>query len=163
MFESVTFTNNILETLGLPQVNEIESEPLNYEYESCTFYIGEQKIRSRRAKKTPTKEGYFVVFWVKDENKKNRPYTWEEATEKLIVTVMDQDRRGQFIFPKEVLLEKHIISKAGSKGKMAMRVYPTWETELNKTAKQTQKWQNNYFIDFTSGVNEKEISEKLLS
>lgn len=159
MFESVLFIKKIIETVGLPQINLIETEPFNTEYESCNFYIGEQKYKSRRAKKTPNKKGYFVVFWTKDKNNKNRPYTWEETPEKLIVTVLDKDKKGQFIFPKEILLEKQIISKDNIKGKMAMRVYPSWEVELNKTAKRTQKWQNDYFIDFTSDVNEEKINK----
>ena len=159
MFESVLFIKKIIETVGLPQINLIETEPFNTEYESCCFYIGEQKYRSRKAKKTPNKKGYFVVFWTKDNNNRNRPYTWEETPEKLIVTVLDKDKKGQFIFPKEILLEKQIISKDNIKGKMAMRVYPSWEVELNKTAKRTQKWQNDYFIDFTSDVNEEKINK----
>ncbi|WP_166626762.1 MepB family protein [Jeotgalicoccus sp. S0W5] len=158
MFESVLFTKKIIETVGLPEINTIETEPFNTEYESCNFYIGEQKYRNRMAKKTENKKGYFVVFWTKDKNNKNRPYTWEETPEKLIVTVLDQDKKGQFIFPREVLLEKQIISKDNIKGKMAMRVYPSWEDELNKTAMRTQNWQNDYFIDFNSYVNEEKIN-----
>lgn len=158
MFESVLFTKKIIDIMELPKINTIETEPFNTEYESCSFYIGEQKYRSRMAKKTPNKKGYFVVFWTKDKNDKNRPYTWEETPAKLIVSVLDQDKKGQFIFPKEILLQKQIIREDKSKGKMAMRVYPSWEDELNQTAKRTQNWQSDYFIDFTSDVNEEKIN-----
>lgn len=99
------------------------------------------------------------MFWVKDDNKKNRPYKREETPEKLIITVIDEDRKGQFIFPKELLLKKNIIESENNKGKMAMRVYPDWETELNKTAEQTKKWQSDYFIDLTNEINEVRFRE----
>ena len=36
---------------------------------------------------------------------------------------------------------------------MAMRIYPSWEYNLNQTAFKTQKWQLNYFIDLTGNVD----------
>lgn len=154
MLESVSLINHILEKSGLSEVRNIEIERLNIEYESCIFTISGTEYRHRKANKTPNKKGYFTVFWVKDDNNKNRPYTPEETPEKLIITVMDEDRKGQFIFPRELLLKKNILKTDNSKGKMAMRVYPEWETELNKTAAQTQKWQGEFFIDLTDEINE---------
>lgn len=40
---------------------------------------------------------------------------------------------------------------------MAFRVYPDWETNLNKAATLTQKWQSQYFIDLSDGLSEQEI------
>ena len=56
-----------------------------------------------------------------------------------------------------MLVEKGIISSEKHKGKMAIRVYPSWEKNLNKTALNTQKWQIPYFLDFTKGFNEKKL------
>lgn len=42
---------------------------------------------------------------------------------------------------------------------MALRVYPAWETALNKAAEQTQKWQSDYFLDLTNGINKTKIRE----
>ena len=159
MFESVTLINQILNISGCSQVSNVEIETLNIEYESCIFNINQKEYRHRKAKKTPNKKGYFTVFWVKDDNKKNRPYKREETQEKLIITVIDEDRKGQFIFPKELLLKKNIIESENNKGKMAMRVYPDGETELNKTAEQTKKWQSDYFIDLTNEINEVRFRE----
>lgn len=159
MFESVRQTNQILNELGFSEVNDVEIEPLNIEYESCLFYIDQKKYRSRRAKKTPNKKGYFTVFWIKDDNNKNRPYNWEETPGKIIITFIDEDKKGQFIFPKEVLAERNIITTDDKKGKMALRVYPPFENSLNKTAEQTQKWQSDYFIDLTDSINKTKFSE----
>lgn len=157
MFESVTLINQLLNQAGLPQVSEMDIEPFNVEYESCIFNINQKEYRSRKAKKTPNKKGYFVVFWIKDSNNKNRPYLWEETPEKLVITVIDGNKKGQFIFPRELLLQKNILKAENSNGKMAMRVYPDWEVELNKTAEHTQKWQSDYFIDLTHEINEASI------
>ena len=157
MFESVEMINKILNRLKLNPVSNVCIEPLNIDYESCIFNINQKVYRHRKAKKTPNKKGYFTVFWVKDDNNKNRPYTLEETPDNLIITVIDENRKGQFIFPRETLLKKNILKAENNKGKMAMRVYPDWETELNKTAEQTRKWQCDYFIDFTDEINKDKL------
>ena len=47
-----------------------QEEHQNSEYESFSFSINQYSFRNRLAKKTPTKKGYFVVFWEKDNNTK---------------------------------------------------------------------------------------------
>lgn len=157
MFESITLTEEILKELHL--IENMKIEPLNIEYESCHYQINDKTYRSRRAKKTLNKQGYFVVFWIKDENNKNRPYTYEETLDKLIVTIIDERKKGQFAFPKDLLYKKKIISSNNITGKMAMRVYPTWEDNLNKTASQTQKWQKDYFIDLSDKVDIRRLTK----
>jgi len=66
--------------------------------------------------------------------------------------VIDSKNQGQFIFPKALLLQKQILLSLNSKGKMALRVYPEWVKELNKTAFQTQQWQLPYFIDLSKDL-----------
>ncbi|RIM96461.1 MepB family protein, partial [Staphylococcus shinii] len=84
---------------------------------------------------------------------KNRPFTFDESCDKLIIAVIDESQKGLFIFPKDVLAKKNIIANKDKKGKMAMRIYPSWEYNLNQTAFKTQKWQLNYFIDLTGNVD----------
>ncbi|MGB3160007.1 MAG: MepB family protein, partial [Carnobacterium sp.] len=67
---------------------------------------------------------------------------------------------GQFIFPKDLLLRKGILSSKSTKGKMAIRVYPSWDVPSNRQGVKTQEWQLPYFIDM-SEYNEK-IKEKLV-
>lgn len=101
--------------------------------------------RCRLAKKTPKKEGYFTVFWKKDQDNKNIPYTDEDLGDELVIVVIDGCHCGLFIIPKEVAIRKKILSTKDCKGKMAMRFYPPWCSNLNKTAQATQKWQLPYF------------------
>lgn len=96
-------------------------------------------------KKTPKKEGYFTVFWKKDQDNKNVPYTNEDLGTELIIVVTDKDKVGLFIIPKEVAIHKKIFSATNCKGKMSMRFYSPWCTNLNKTALATQKWQLKYY------------------
>ena len=107
--------------------------------------------RYRLAKKTPKKEGYFTVFWKKDQNNNNVPYTNEDLGDELVIVVIDSYNSGLFIIPKEVAVNKRILSTRDSKGKMAMRFYPPWCTNLNKTAQSTQKWQLEYFRSYKIG------------
>ncbi|KJQ58646.1 MepB protein [Streptococcus gordonii] len=101
--------------------------------------------RYRLAKKTPKKEGYFTVFWKKDQDNKNIPYTDEDLGDELVIVIIDDHHCGLFIIPKVVAISKKILSTKNCKGKMAMRFYPSWCTHLNKTAQATQKWQLDYF------------------
>lgn len=131
-------------------IGNIIVEQQNADYEGQIFTVNNQTFRSRLAKKTPKKQGYFVVFWEKDAENKNQAYAFSEAPDQLLVLIDDHEKQGLFIFPKSVLLTQGILSTETSKGKMGMRVYPTWETELNRSAERTQKWQALYFTDYSN-------------
>ena len=80
----------------------------------------------------------------KDENNTNVPFTEDDLENQLIVNIVDDNRRGQFIFPKDILIKKGILKVMILK-ENGIEVYPPWETELNKTAAKTQAWQCAYF------------------
>ncbi|MDJ1110566.1 MepB protein [Staphylococcus casei] len=162
-YVSIDFLNEIpLFDYKFSLINH-EFEQWNQEYEAFNFEFSGVKFKSRLAKKTPKKVGYFVAFWCKNEINKNRPFNFKESKDKLIINILDGSKKGQFIFPKELLFKKGIISSEKHKGKMAIRVYPSWERDLNKTAVSTQKWQIPYFLDFTKGFDEEKIKELYLS
>ncbi|WP_208559101.1 MepB family protein [Marinilactibacillus kalidii] len=135
--------------IGHGDLTNITYETQNAEYEGICFNVGQYLYRSRLAKRTPKKAGYFVAFWEKDSNSKNQPYVFQDSPDKLIVSIVDKEKIGQFIFPKAVLHEQGILKSETSKGKMAIRIYPTWEKDLNPSATKTKKWQSAYFIDLT--------------
>ncbi|MGX7265425.1 MepB family protein [Enterococcus crotali] len=148
--ESLNYLIKVLAGISQSPLEKVQIEEQNKEYEGVTFSIGKQTFRSRKAKRTPKKAGYFVVFWEKDDQNKNQPYDGRTAPDKLVITVFDQEKKGQFIFPKELLIKKGILSHEKVVGKMALRVYPTWLDELNRTASATQRWQAPFFIDLTA-------------
>ncbi|EGQ1336567.1 hypothetical protein I2Q05_001252 [Staphylococcus aureus] len=54
------------------EVKDLTEEKYNQDYEALTFSFKEETYQSRLAKKTPTKAGYFVTCWTKDENNCNQ-------------------------------------------------------------------------------------------
>lgn len=140
----------IYEPNNLP-VNLAEEEKQNSQYGAGRFQLSSKTVRFRVAKVTPTKEGQFVAFWEKDEYNKNQPYSYEEAPDFLVITTFKNEKEfGQFIFPKEVLLQENIVRSTSTKGKMAIRVYPIWDKPSSKQAMKTQKWQLPFFGDVSS-------------
>lgn len=129
-------------------VKDLTEEKYNQDYEALTFSFKEETYQSRLAKKTPTKAGYFVACWTKDENNCNQSYSKEAFADYLMIIVIDEELSGYFLFPRELLVEKGILTTFEHKGKMAFRVYPKWCNQLNKTAGQTQKWQCKYFFEY---------------
>lgn len=136
---------------------EILIEEWNTEYEAFDFKVNNECFKSRLAKKTPKKKGYFLTLWKKGEHNKNMTLQLEDIEGKVIINIVDENQKGQFIFTKDILEEKGILVTEKHKGKMAFRVYPPWETELNNTALKTQKWQQNYFVDLSKEVDKKAI------
>ncbi|MCG3402142.1 MepB family protein [Staphylococcus massiliensis] len=123
----------------------IEIEPFNQAYESCTFVYGRETYRSRIVHRTPKKKGYFTALWTKRDNGTNRPFRDSETCDYTIIMINDGAHQGYFRFPKQIMIHKGISSSSAHKGKMAFRVYPPWEDELNATAARSQSWQLRYF------------------
>lgn len=115
-------------------------------YSACTFELNNKRIEFRVANITPAKIGQFVAVWKRDYNGITVPFDVADSLDFMIISVRDSENFGQFVFPKAVLVSKGIISLNGKGGKRGFRVYAPWDKPLNKTAKQTQEWQTNYFI-----------------
>ena len=133
-------------------VNAVQEEIQNSAYAAGRFKLvsgGSSKtVRFRVAKQTPTKVGQFVTFWENDANNNNQPYRLDNAPDLLVITVFKNEGVfGQFVFPKHILLEKNILTSGTNQGKMAIRVYPSWDKPTNKTAIKTQLWQLGYFFE----------------
>ncbi|QIL46533.1 MepB family protein [Vagococcus coleopterorum] len=148
--KSVELLDSSFGSKGLIGKERLQIESQNSEYEGCWFDLNGKTYRSRLAKKTPTKAGYFVVAWEKDRENVNQAYNFESAKDYLVINIIDNDLRGQFLFPKEILIKKGIIKTEEQKGKMGFRVYLPTEQDLNKTATQTQRWQKAYYTDVNS-------------
>jgi len=141
-------------------IKNIEEETQNSEYGAGVFQLNLKSVRFRVAKKTPTKMGQFVAFWEKNEENKNQAFSYENAPDLMVITIFSEAKFGQFVFPKEALLKQNILQTVDKKGKMAMRVYPSWEQPTSKQAINTQKWQLNYFVELTD-ANSSTIKELL--
>ena len=159
MNTSLDLTKKVMKQLSGEHIQHIEEEYQNNVYEGVRFSIGCKTYRSRLAKRTPKKSGYFVVCWEKSPTGENQAYTYENSPDRLIISIIDGVRKGQFVFPKKILVEKGILKGPMSKGKMAFRVYPLWETNLNKTALATQRWQQPYFFEYSIDKYREKIKE----
>lgn len=121
MYKSLCF---ITEKLNNFSFENLHYERQNEEYEGTTFSINTHTFRSRLAKSTPKKKGYFVAFWEKDITDKNQPFLYENSPDKLIITILDGQLSGQFIFPKEVLLKKGFSKAKLQMGKSRCEFIP---------------------------------------
>ena len=123
-------------------IKEIE----NADYGAYAFEVNGLSVKFRVAKITPTKKGQFVTLYKRIEDGSIAPYDVSDNIDLFVVSVKNNDLLGQFVFPKSALLEKDILTANGKGGKRALRVYPSWEKNLNQQAQKTQEWQLNYFM-----------------
>ncbi|MFI5205624.1 MAG: MepB family protein [Candidatus Paceibacterales bacterium] len=122
-------------------------EPESHDYGACEFKMNGHSIKFRAAKITPTKVGQFVTLWKRIGNGPIMPFDMADQIDVFVISARKDNHLGQFIFPKELLLQKGFVSKYGKGGKRAMRVYPPWDITDSSQAKKTQNWQLLYFVE----------------
>ncbi len=122
----------------------------NATYEACAFELNGLKIQFRVAKITPKKIGQFVGIYKRNDKGIIAPYDVSDDVDFLVINIKVDNNFGQFVFPKSVLVDKGVFSVSDVGGKRGMRVYPSWDTPINKQAKKTQLWQLNYFLKIPS-------------
>lgn len=146
-YNALTYVNKMFYEPNHLSLKAVREEVQNSDYGAGLFQLNSKSIRFRVAKITSTKIGQFVAFWEKNEENKNQAFSYEKATDLLVInTFTREDDFGQFVFPKEVLVKQNILKTDTTKGKMAIRVYPSWENPTSKLAIETQKWQLEYFV-----------------
>ena len=147
-----TASNLVYHPLGY-QINNLQTESEGREYVACTFELNRLKIKHRLSKITPTKTGQFVTIWKRNEAGITTPFNDRDEFDLLIISASSVDRSGQFIFPKDILVQHKIITKNEIEGKRGIRVYPPWDTVTNKQAEKTQQWQAPYFLQIDINEN----------
>lgn len=80
-------------------------------------------------------------------------------------------KRGLFIFPISILIEKGIVSSPKHKGKTGFRVFPPWSQDrgdvgtkvFSESGKKTQRWQLPFFvaIDDNGSIDAGELNKLL--
>lgn len=117
------------------------------EYFGCSFKLDDLKIKHRQAKVTPKKVGLFVTLWKRNNENKTEPFNVNDPFDFYLIAANQEDYSGFFIFPKDVLSEKGILTNSKKEGKRGFRVYPDWTKTENNQATKTKAWQTNYFIN----------------
>jgi hypothetical protein len=126
---------------------EPECEVESTDYSACRLALNGQAVAFRVAKTTPTKLGQFVTMWKRPTlNAAIAPFDIRDGIDFVVVSVFDATHRGQFVFNKETLAQRGVMSREDKGGKRAMRVYPPWVTPASRTASATQKWQLECFF-----------------
>jgi hypothetical protein len=131
------------------QMTSFQKENESEEYSAFRFQLNNKNICYREAKITPTKTGQFMTLWKRNQSGIIEPFDYSDTIDFVIVTVRKDQNWGQFIFPKRTLLEKGIFSTQNKEGIRATRVYPPWDETTSKQAQKTQKWQLDYFFNFS--------------
>lgn len=156
---SLTYVNKHVYQPNHFTISDVQEERQNSEYGAGTFQLGTKSVRFRVAKITPTKKGQFVALWEKDKYNRNQPFPYDTSPDFVVINIFAEHHFGQFVFPKTILASKKILKTDKSKGKMAVRVYPSWDMPTSPQAVATQKWQLNYFVDLSnpSDVSSQEL------
>ncbi|EDP59873.1 hypothetical protein AND4_00653 [Vibrio sp. AND4] len=138
----------------------LDRYPQNSKYQALEFSIDGKKVLYRKGNVTPDRPGNFLSIWKRPEENsihpgKTMPYE-EHYLDYLFVEVGDYEtsKRGIYIFPLAVLINKGIVTSNKTKGKMALRVFPPWTSSrgelkskvFSDSAKKTQKWQSRFFL-----------------
>lgn len=130
-------------------IDETESKS----YGACTFTLADSNIVCRDAKVTAKKAGQFVTFWKRLQNGEISPFHESDLIDFYVVNVKTENKLGQFVFPRSVLIKKGIITTQSKEGKRAFRVYPAWDIPNNKQALKTKKWQLDFFYEVSKDVD----------
>ena len=126
--------------------SEWNLEPESAEYGACQYRLNDLRILFRVANITPTKIGQFVTIWKRNNKGPIQPYDATDPIDLFVIAVRMGENFGHFVFPKDVLRQRDIVSKNGKGGKRGIRVYPPWDIPTSKQAQKTQDWQLGYFI-----------------
>lgn len=143
-----TIEEQLFQPLGL-KCSNIEEDKECREYSGFNFTVNDWNIKFRISKITPTKTGQFVTIWKRNENGETTPFDIADDIDFYFVASFKDNLSGIFIFPKNILLEKGILSNEEKIGKRGIRVYPAWDKTESKQAQKTQEWQTQYFLTFS--------------
>ncbi|WP_194299403.1 MULTISPECIES: MepB family protein [Chryseobacterium] len=156
---------NIDEQLFQPlrlSCSNLEEDSECREYSGFNFTVNNWNIKFRISKITPTKTGQFVTLWKRNEKGQTAPFCITDDIDFYLIASFNDRLSGIFIFPKQILLEKGVLSDGKKIGKRGIRVYPTWDKTESQQAQKTQDWQTQYFLEFSKDQDEILQQTKLL-
>lgn len=142
--------NSVFSKLGLV-ISNLQPDSECEEYLGYNFKLNQFNIKFRKAKITPKKIGQFVTLWKRNpESRQTEPFTSEDPFHFYIILCEYDKRSGFFFFPRQILIQKNILTILYKIGKRGFRVYPDWDAPNNKQASKNQNWQKDFFIKFSN-------------
>jgi hypothetical protein len=148
MYDSLRIAKDLLYDKCDFEFSQLQIQKESSEYEACSFKLNDKLIQYRKAKITPTKTGQFVTIWKRNTDGITEPFSYLDTLDFIVITVIKETNRGQFIFPKALLLMHSIIKNETKDGKRGIRVYAPWDKVTSKQAEKTKAWQIGYFVNF---------------
>ncbi|MFN5985137.1 MAG: MepB family protein [Fluviicola sp.] len=148
MYDSLRIAKDLLYDKCDFEFSQLQIQKESSEYEACSFKLNDKLIQYRKAKITPTKTGQFVTIWKRNSDGITEPFSYLDTLDFIVITVIKDTNRGQFIFPKALLLKHSIIRNETKDGKRGIRVYAPWDKVTSKQAEKTKAWQTGYFVNF---------------
>ena len=128
------------------KVTNIRKEKESADYGALDFQLNGNRCKFRVGKVTPKKIGFFFTIWKRSERGPIIPYEEADPVDFFVFSVQTHEHFGQFFFPKQIFMEKGIVSCRGTEGKRAIRVYPPWVTTVSRQARSAQAWQQKHFL-----------------
>lgn len=147
----------------------LDCVPENSKYEALEFSLDDKRIVYRKGKVTPGRPGAFLSIWQRpslESSNGNKPiplssndfdylFVQVESHSNITHALELTPKRGMFIFPVSILVEKGIVSSLSNQGKTGFRVFPPWSQDrgiegtkvFSESGKKTQRWQLPYFLD----------------
>lgn len=98
MRQSEKLMTALLKVHHIAGPTKIQTERQNSVYEGMTFVVGNTTFRSRLAKKTPKKKGYFTAL-CEQPHEKNQAYSLSGYPDKLMITVLDGQAKRSICLP----------------------------------------------------------------
>ncbi len=134
-------------------------------YSGFNFQVEKLNFKFRKAKITPKKIGQFVTLWKRNSSNESEPFNESDNFNFYIIVSEENEKYGFFLFPRNELIKRQILTTSSKEGKRGFRVYPSWVKTKNKQAEKTQTWQTQYFFDFTEEniENQKRLTQILTS
>lgn len=148
MYDSLSIAKDLLYDKCDFELSHLQIQKESSEYEACSFKLNDKEIHYRKAKITPTKTGQFVTIWKRNTEGITEPFSYLDTLDFIVITVINETNRGQFIFPKALLLKHAVIRNETKDGKRGIRVYAPWDKVSSKQAEKTKAWQIACFINF---------------
>lgn len=141
----ISTIEDVFKPCGL-KVSELVVDKESTAYHACSFQLNQLHVIFRHAKVTPKKTGQFVTLWKRSADGPIEPLNFTDSFDLVVIAVQSGNNNGQFVFPKQVLIEKRIIAHLKKEGKRGFRIYPPWDHTTNLQAQKTQKWQLDFFL-----------------
>lgn len=142
-------------------ISDVRRTVENAEYGGASFVLDGKRTLFRVAKTTANKEGQFVALYNRSATTgKIVPIHVDDGYDFVLIATYNDLHRGVFVFSRDVLSDKGILSSENKIGKLAFRIYAPWVDTKNAQATKSQQWQCHYFLALDRHTTDDHDSQK---